>query len=67
MSTENKRKRNPVFGGVMAAAMIGFGAWRIYVHFFGDDVQETWRLILSFAMIAYGLFIGYEVISQKNE
>lgn len=67
MATENRRKRNPIFGGIMAAAMIGFGAWRLYAHFVTGDVQETWRLVLSVAMIAYGVFIGYEVLTQKND
>lgn len=63
----NQQKRNPVLGGIIAAAMIGFGCWRLYTHFIVGDEQPTWRVILSVAMIAYGLFVGYQVITQKND
>jgi hypothetical protein len=62
-----QRKRNPIFGGIIAAAMIGFGAWRLYGHFIAGENQETWRLILSGAMILYGAFVGYQVLTQKND
>ena len=62
-----QRKRNPIFGGIMAAAMIGFGAYYLYIHYLGGKPVETYRLILSVAMIIYGAFIGYQVITQKND
>jgi hypothetical protein len=66
MATQ-QRRRNPIFGGIVAAAMIGFGAWRLYAHFVVGENQETWRLVLSGAMILYGAFVGYQVLTQKND
>lgn len=60
------RKRNPLFGGIMALLMIGFGSYRFYVHFTGIEEVTGWRLAISGGLIAYGLYVAYTVITQKS-
>lgn len=62
-----QRRRNPIFGGIMAAIMVGFGAWRLYSHYVENEKMEGYQIILAFAMIAYGIFIGYQVLTQNND
>lgn len=62
----SEQKRNPVIGGIIAAVMIGFGVWRLYAHYVNGEEMPGWRLILSGAMIAYGLFVGYQVLTQNK-
>lgn len=61
------KTRNPLFGGIIAAIMIGFGSWRLYNHFVVGLELETWRLLIAVAAIAYGIFVAYNVLTQKNE
>ncbi|AGC77568.1 hypothetical protein LX97_02238 [Nonlabens dokdonensis] len=60
------RKRNPILGGIMAAAFIGFGGYRLYERFVAGAAIETWKIILSVAFIVYGLFIVYTLFTQKD-
>ncbi|MGJ8684630.1 MAG: hypothetical protein ACSHWW_08400 [Nonlabens sp.] len=60
------RKRNPVLGGIIAAVMIGFGSWRLYAHYIVGEEMPTWRLILTFAIIAYGLVVAYNALAKKD-
>lgn len=61
------RTRNPLFGGIIAAIMIGFGSWRLYNHFIVGLELETWRLAVAGAAIIYGCVVAYNVLTQKNE
>ncbi len=61
------KTRNPLFGGIIAAIMIGFGSWRLYNHFVVGLELETWRLLIAGAAIVYGIFVGYNILTQKNE
>lgn len=61
------RRRNPLLGGLFAMIMIGFGSYRIYLHFTGQQQLATWQLTITGAVILYGLFVAYSVIVQKPE
>lgn len=61
------RQRNPLFGGIMALLMIGYGSYRFYVHYAEVQELQTWQLVISGALILYGLFVGYSVLTQKKE
>ena len=61
------RKRNPLFGGIMALLLIGFGSYRFYLHFTDQEDIATWRLIISGACILYGLYVGYTILTQTSE
>ncbi len=60
------KTRNPLLGGIIAAVMIGFGSWRLYAHYIVGEEMPTWRLILTFAIVAYGLVVAYNVLIKKN-
>ncbi|WP_124979740.1 hypothetical protein [Nonlabens xiamenensis] len=60
-------KRNPVLGGLMAAVFIGFGAYRLYSHFYTEEVLPNWRLVLSAGLIIYGLYLVYTLIPKGND
>jgi len=61
------KTRNPFLGGIIAAAMLGFGSWRLYNHYIVGEEMPTWRLMLTFAIIVYGLVVTYNILTQKNE
>ena len=61
------RKRNPLFGGIMALLLIGFGSYRFYIHFSGIEEIPTWRLIFAGAFIVYGLYVAYTIIAQDTD
>ncbi|SCY12611.1 hypothetical protein SAMN05192588_1274 [Nonlabens sp. Hel1_33_55] len=61
------RRRNPLMGGIFAMIMIGFGSYRLFVHFSGRATLETWQLVITGAVILYGLFVAYSVLTQKPE
>lgn len=61
------RRRNPLLGGLFAMIMIGFGSYRLYIHFTGQQQLATWQLAITGAVILYGLFVAYSVIVQKPE
>ncbi|WP_194852138.1 hypothetical protein [Nonlabens antarcticus] len=61
------RKRNPLIGGIFAMLMIGFGGYRFYLHYTGQTIMESWQMILSGAVVLYGLFVAYSVITQEND
>jgi hypothetical protein len=60
------RKRNPILGGIMAAAFIGFGGWRLYDHFVLETPMELPYIILGFGVLAYGFYLVYALIAQKD-
>jgi len=61
------RKRNPLMGGIFAMVFIGFGTYRFYVHYSGLELLPTWQLIIAGALIFYGLFVAYSVLTQKSD
>lgn len=61
------RKRNPLMGGIFAMIFIGFGSYRFYVHYSGLEELPTWQLIIAGALVLYGLFVAYSVLTQKSE
>lgn len=60
------RKRNPILGGIMAAAFVGVGIYVLYLHYGMGQEMPTYRIVLGFGIVAYGLFLAYTVITQKN-
>ncbi|WP_405377431.1 hypothetical protein [Nonlabens sp. Asnod3-A02] len=60
------RKRNPILGGLMAAAFIGFGSYLLYTHFVLEETVGTAQLILRFGVVAYGLYIAYTLLPKKD-
>ncbi|GAK88844.1 hypothetical protein JCM19298_2046 [Nonlabens ulvanivorans] len=52
------KTRNPFLGGIIAAVMIGFGSWRLYNHFVLGEEMPTWRVVLSVAIVVYGLVVA---------
>ncbi len=61
------QQRNPLMGGIFALLFIGFGAYRFFIYYTGKDDVPTWQLIIAGALIVYGLFVGYTVLTQKKE
>ncbi|KQC33277.1 hypothetical protein AAU57_08070 [Nonlabens sp. YIK11] len=61
------RRRNPLLGGIFALIMIGFGSYRLFIHFSGRATLATWQLVITAAVILYGLFVAYSVLTQKSE
>ncbi|GAK76041.1 hypothetical protein JCM19275_1760 [Nonlabens ulvanivorans] len=62
----NMKTRNPFLGGIIAAVMIGFGSWRLYNHFILGQEMPTWRVVLSVAIVVYGLVVAYNALINKN-
>ena len=60
------RKRNPVLGGLMAAAFIGFGSYRLYRYYGLGEEMPGWQLVLGYGIVAYGLYLGYALMAQKD-
>ncbi|AZQ44056.1 hypothetical protein [Nonlabens ponticola] len=61
-----QRTRNPYIGAIIAIIMIGFGSFRFYDYFVNGADIPTWRLLIAGALILYGLFVAYTIISQQN-
>lgn len=60
------RKRNPILGGIMAAIFIGLGSWRLYDYYIVNKPLEITSIVLGYGAVAYGLFLVYTIITQKN-
>ncbi|QJP35746.1 hypothetical protein F0365_15730 [Nonlabens sp. Ci31] len=60
------RKRNPILGGLMAAAFIGFGSYRLYRYYVLAEEMPSWQLVLGYGIVAYGLYLVYALIAQKD-
>lgn len=60
------RKRNPILGGIMAAAFVGVGSYVLYLNYGLGQEMPGYRIVLGFGAIAYGLFLVYTIITQKN-
>jgi hypothetical protein len=60
------RKRNPLMGGILALLFIGFGLYRFFIHYNGQEVLESWKLVVAGASLVYGLFLAYTTLTQKN-
>lgn len=65
MATE-KPKRNPYIGALLASVFVGFGSYRLYNYYVLEQQMESWKLILAYAFIAYGAFVFYSLIAQRN-
>jgi|GEM_PF-1304972 len=61
------RQRNPLFGGILALLMIGFGSYRFYIHYTGIQELQSWQLIITGAVLLYGLYVAYSVLTQKKD
>ncbi|MBF4985188.1 hypothetical protein FNJ87_12905 [Nonlabens mediterrranea] len=60
------KTRNPFLGGIIAAVMIGFGSWRLYNYFVLGEEMPTWRVVLSVAIVIYGLVVAFNALSKKD-
>ncbi|ARN77614.1 hypothetical protein BST97_06185 [Nonlabens spongiae] len=62
----NPRRRNPILGLIFGIVFVGFGSYRLYNHFIVGEEMPTWRLILSFAFLGYGLFVLASLVMNRN-
>jgi hypothetical protein len=60
-------KRNPYVGALLASVFVGFGCYRLYNYYVLEEVMESWKLILAYAFVAYGAFVFYSLIAQRDD
>ncbi|MGB5983072.1 MAG: hypothetical protein WBG46_13085 [Nonlabens sp.] len=60
------RKRNPVFGLIMGLIFTGFGFYRLYNYYILNIEMASWRLLISYALIIYGLFVLGSLVYNRD-
>ncbi len=65
MATQ-RPKRNPYIGALLASVFVGFGFYRLYNYYVLEEQMESWKLILAYAFVAYGAYVFYTLIAQRD-
>ncbi|WP_194852137.1 hypothetical protein [Nonlabens antarcticus] len=52
---------------MLAIAFIGIGSWKMYDHFYGVELMETYQVVLAGLLIAFGFFQLYRWWKARQE
>lgn len=52
---------------VLALAFIGIGCWKLYGHFYGSQVIETYQVVLGGLLVVFGFFQLYRWWKARQE
>ncbi|MDX1271666.1 hypothetical protein [Bizionia paragorgiae] len=57
---ENPQKKKNIWDLISGIAFVGIGGYRIYTHFFTDEILSNLRLFFAVAFIGFGIYSLYK-------
>lgn len=64
MESLRNNKYYNLFTGLL---LLGFGGFRLYQHYTANPTLNTFRLVIAFASIGYGIYALYNFTQLKKE